>query len=116
MTATTSLPGSTRTSLGAERAFLLLRTVFTVAPIPVGLDKFTNLLTDWDVFWRPWMARWSRAAGPRRFMYIVGVVEIVAGVAVALASALRIGARGRLAAGHHHQPDHPRRLLRCRSA
>ena len=32
----------------AYQAFLLLRTLFTVAPIVFGLDKFTNLLTDWD--------------------------------------------------------------------
>lgn len=32
---------------GSHEALLLLRTVFTVAPILFGLDKFTNLLTDW---------------------------------------------------------------------
>ena len=31
----------------AQQAFLLLRIVFTVAPIAFGLDKFVNLLTDW---------------------------------------------------------------------
>jgi hypothetical protein len=30
----------------SRQAFLLLRTVFTAAPILFGLDKFTNLLTD----------------------------------------------------------------------
>ena len=32
----------------AERAFQLLRTVFTIAPIAFGLDKFANLLTNWE--------------------------------------------------------------------
>ena len=46
---TTTAPESTRTGLGAERAFLLLRTVFTVAPIAFGLDKFAGILTgDWE--------------------------------------------------------------------
>ena len=37
----------------ARQAFLLLRTVFTVAPILFGLDKFTNLLTDWTGYLAP---------------------------------------------------------------
>lgn len=48
MPTTTTSRGATRTELGADRAFLLLRTVFTVAAILFGLDKFTNLLTDWE--------------------------------------------------------------------
>ena len=35
------------------QAFLLLRTVFTVAPILFGLDKFTNLLVDWPIYLAP---------------------------------------------------------------
>lgn len=37
----------------ARQAFLLLRTVFTVAPIIFGLDKFTNILADWTVYLAP---------------------------------------------------------------
>lgn len=70
--------------LTADRqAFLLLRTVFTVAPILFGLDKFTNLLTDWTMYLSPVVTQVVPLPA-QTIMYIVGVVEIVAGVAVAL--------------------------------
>ncbi|MFS8095747.1 hypothetical protein LFM09_01290 [Lentzea alba] len=66
------------------QAFVLLRTVFTVAPVLFGLDKFFNLLVDWPVYLAPWID--SIVPGtPQTAMYIVGVIEIVAGVLVALA-------------------------------
>jgi uncharacterized membrane protein YphA (DoxX/SURF4 family) len=66
-----------------RQAFLLLRTVFTVAPILFGLDKFTNLLTDWTMYLAPVVT--SVIPLPAQtIMYIVGVVEIIAGVLVAL--------------------------------
>jgi hypothetical protein len=52
---TTSLTRS-HTALATDpgrQAFLLLRTGFTVAPILFGLDKFTNLLTDWPGYLAP---------------------------------------------------------------
>ena len=69
---------------GSERqAFLLLRTVFTVAPVVFGLDKFTNLLTDWTMYLAPVVT--SVVPLPAQtIMYVVGVVEIAAGLAVAL--------------------------------
>ena len=70
--------------LTADRqAFLLLRAVFTVAPILFGLDKFTNLLTDWTMYLAPVVTQVVPLPA-QTIMYIVGVVEIVAGVAVAL--------------------------------
>jgi hypothetical protein len=33
----------------AYQAFVLLRTAFTVAPIAFGVDKASNLLTDWQL-------------------------------------------------------------------
>ncbi|MET8763728.1 DoxX family membrane protein [Lentzea sp. NPDC004782] len=67
----------------ATQAFVLLRTVFTVAPILFGLDKFFNLLVDWPRYLAPWID--SIVPGtPQTAMYIVGVIEIVAGVLVAL--------------------------------
>jgi uncharacterized membrane protein YphA (DoxX/SURF4 family) len=67
----------------AEQAFLLLRTVFTVAPIVFGLDKFANVLTDWPQYLAPWID--SLVPGTaQQAMYVVGVVEVVAGVAVAV--------------------------------
>jgi uncharacterized membrane protein YphA (DoxX/SURF4 family) len=70
--------------LTADRqAFLLLRTVFTVAPILFGLDKFTNLLTDWTMYLAP-VATQVVPLPAQTIMYIVGVVEILAGVMVAV--------------------------------
>ena len=65
------------------QAFLLLRTVFTVAPVLFGLDKFANLLTDWPQYLAPWINDIVPGSG-QDAMYVIGVIEIVAGVAVAL--------------------------------
>jgi len=66
------------------RAFLLLRTVFTIAPILFGLDKFTNLMVDWETYLAPFFTDvlpWDA----EQIMWIVGVIEIVAGIVVFLA-------------------------------
>jgi hypothetical protein len=66
-----------------QQAFLALKTVFTVAPVLFGLDKFFNLLVDWPVYLAPWID--SIVPGSAQTaMYIVGVIEIVAGVLVAV--------------------------------
>src|ERR687890_2920978 len=67
----------------AAQAFTLLRIAFTVAPILFGIDKFAEVLTD----------DWTRYLAPefndiipgsaQDAMYIVGGVEIVAGLVVA---------------------------------
>lgn len=72
----------------AYQAFLLLRTVFTVAPILFGLDKFTNLLTHWPGYLAPWIDGLVPGAAEQA-MHAVGVIEIVAGIVVAVAP--RIG-------------------------
>ena len=79
--------GTTRT--GADEAYFLLRTVFTVAPIVFGLDKFLQLLSDWDFYLAPWINDLVPGSA-RDAMIIVGVVEILAGVLVAIRP--RIGA------------------------
>lgn len=66
------------------QAFVILRTGFTVAPILFGLDKFANLLVDWPTYLAPWIADIVPGSN-QAAMYAVGVIEIVAGVAVALA-------------------------------
>ena len=68
----------------AYQAFFLLRTVFTVAPIVFGLDKFANLLTDWPAYLAPWIDDLLPGTA-QQAMYAVGVVEVLAGVAVAVA-------------------------------
>ena len=80
--------GSVALALGDRRdpryqAFALMRLGFTVAPIAFGLDKFFNVMVDWPRYLAPWID--SIAPGTaQQFMYLVGAIEIVAGVIVAL--------------------------------
>jgi uncharacterized membrane protein YphA (DoxX/SURF4 family) len=67
----------------ARQAYLLLRTAFTVAPILFGLDKFTNWMTDWSAYLAPWIDRIVPGTATQA-MYAVGVIEVVAGLLVAL--------------------------------
>ena len=67
----------------SRQAFLLLRTLFTVAPILFGLDKFANALTDWPAYLAP-LVNDIVPGTAQLAMYVVGVVEIIAGVVVAL--------------------------------
>jgi hypothetical protein len=65
------------------QAFWLLRIGFTVAPILFGLDKFAHVLVDWDRYLAPEFADvlpWTT----HQLMYAVGVIEIVAGLVVAV--------------------------------
>lgn len=74
----------------AHQAFWLLRIGFTVAPILFGVDKFFN----WTVHWPDYLAGWINNIQPfstgQDFMYLVGAIEIAAGLIVAFAP--RIGA------------------------
>jgi uncharacterized membrane protein YphA (DoxX/SURF4 family) len=67
----------------AYQSFWLLRIGFTVAPIVFGLDKFFNVLTNWDAYLAPRINDLIPGSADS-LMYLVGVVEIVAGLAVAL--------------------------------
>jgi hypothetical protein len=67
----------------------MLRLAFTVAPIAFGLDKFFNVLVDWPQYLAPWVDD-VLPGSAQDVMYLVGVVEILAGVLVALRP--RIGA------------------------
>jgi hypothetical protein len=69
--------------VAAHQAFLLLRTVFTVAPILFGLDKFAEVLTDWERYLAPEFNDLIPGTA-HQAMLIVGVVEIAAGVLVAV--------------------------------
>ena len=66
------------------RAFQMLRTVFVIAPIAFGLDKFANVLTDWTIYLAPWIND-IVPGDAREAMYAVGAVEIAAGFLVAVA-------------------------------
>jgi hypothetical protein len=67
----------------AQQAFLLLRTVFTAAPILFGLDKFFEVLTDWERYLAPEFNDLIPGSA-HQAMLMVGVVEIGAGILVAV--------------------------------
>jgi hypothetical protein len=75
------------TPSGARQAFVLLRTVFTIAPIAFGLDKFFDILTNWERYLAPWVNDLVPGTG-HQAMLVVGVVEILAGVLVAVRPAI----------------------------
>jgi uncharacterized membrane protein YphA (DoxX/SURF4 family) len=65
------------------QAFLLLRVGFAAAPILFGLDKFFDVLVDWEIYLASWINDILPGSAADA-MHAVGVVEIVAGIAVAL--------------------------------
>jgi len=73
-----------------NRSFWLLKIVYGLVPIVAGLDKFTNLLTDWAQYLSP-LATKIIPIAPSTFMHVVGVIEIAAGILV-LTRLTRIGA------------------------
>jgi uncharacterized membrane protein YphA (DoxX/SURF4 family) len=67
------------------QAFWALRIGFTALPILMGADKFAHVLTNWDQYYAPrldWLLPGSMSV--HTAMYIVGIVEIVAGIVVLL--------------------------------
>ncbi len=58
-----------------------LRILFGAVPIVAGLDKYFNLLTNWEEYLNPLLPSISHLA-PAAIMHVVGVVEIAAGVIV----------------------------------
>ena len=67
----------------AYQAFRILHLGFVAAPILAGLDKFFHLLVNWDQYMPAFITRLSPIDG-HNLMLIVGVIEIVAGIGVAL--------------------------------
>lgn len=64
-----------------NQVFNLIKYTFVVVPIVAGLDKFSNILTQWDQYLNPTFAD-ILPLSPTAFMKVVGVIEIVAGVIV----------------------------------
>ena len=67
----------------AYQGYLLLRIGFAVAPIVFGIDKFINVLVNWEQYLAPWINALVPGSASAA-MSAVGVVEIAAGFAVAL--------------------------------
>lgn len=72
-----------------KSVFNLLRITYGIIPIVAGIDKFTNLLTNWEKYLNPDLAS-LLPFSPHTFMLIVGVIEIIAGIIVLVKP--RIGA------------------------
>lgn len=72
---------SAGTDSPAYQAYRILQLGFVAAPILAGLDKFFNLMVDWEQYLAPFL---GDLIGARAFMIIVGVIEIAAGIGVAV--------------------------------
>jgi hypothetical protein len=67
----------------AYQAYRILQTAFVVAPILAGADKFFDMLVNWDKYVAPVVAT-AVGGHVHAFMMVVGVIEIIAGIGVAL--------------------------------
>jgi hypothetical protein len=91
-TASTTGPAIRRASaIGrpAYQAYVILYVGFVALPILAGLDKFFHLLVNWDQYLAPLATQVLPVSG-HTFMLVVGVIEIAAGLLVAVRP--RIGA------------------------
>src|SRR5512143_2821558 len=70
-------------SAPARQAFRILQVAFVAAPVVAGLDKFFHVLVDWDKY-LPGIANRLVGGHGHQLMLAVGVIEIVAGIGVAL--------------------------------
>src|SRR5262245_2231191 len=87
ISATTAEPYPRVMSSPSYQAYQALHVGFTIAPIIAGADKFVGLLTNWDKYLAPIVGNYVPA---HTFMLAVGVIEIIAGLLVAVMP--RIGA------------------------
>jgi hypothetical protein len=77
-----------RTNTPSAQAYQVLHVAYTIAPIIAGADKFFHWLVNWDLYLAPAVARIAPVSA-HTFMLGVGIVEMIAGVLVAMAP--RIG-------------------------
>jgi len=75
-------PSSTVAARPAYQAYQILHIGFAVLPIIAGLDKFFDLLVNWDQYLAPLVTR-VLPVSAHGFMLAVGVIEIAAGFLVA---------------------------------
>jgi uncharacterized membrane protein YphA (DoxX/SURF4 family) len=71
----------TTSNATVRSVWTVLRFTFGIVPIVAGLDKFTDLLTNWDMYLHPGIAS-LLPFSVHTFMQIVGVIEIIAGILV----------------------------------
>lgn len=65
------------------QAYQILHLGFTVAPIVAGVDKFLHILVNWDQY-LPALVNNMLGGHGHEFMMVVGIIEIVAGIGVAV--------------------------------
>lgn len=70
-----------------KTVYNLMKLTYGLVPVVAGLDKFTNLLTNWEQYLNPALAQMLPFT-PQTFMMIVGVIEIIAGLIVLLKPAI----------------------------
>lgn len=58
-----------------------MRLAYALVPLLAGLDNFTNILADWPRYVSP-SIEWIIPMSVQTFMQLVGIVEIVVGLAV----------------------------------
>lgn len=71
------------TARPSYQAYRVLQLCFTVAPILAGVDKFFHVLVDWDKY-LPAVVNGLVGGHGHALMGVVGIIEIAAGVGVAL--------------------------------
>ena len=69
----------------AYQAFLILRITFVAVPILSGIDKFFNFMVEWPRYLAPWVNDLVPGTA-QEFMYVVGAIEILAGLVVLVSS------------------------------
>jgi hypothetical protein len=80
---TASRPAAAARLRPAYQAYVILYAGFVALPILAGLDKYFYLLVNWDQYLAPLATKIIPVSG-HTFMMVVGVVEVIAGVLVAL--------------------------------
>jgi uncharacterized membrane protein YphA (DoxX/SURF4 family) len=68
-------------SASLSRTYWILRITYGLVPFLAGLDKFFNLLTNWEKYLPAGVAQ-MLPVSPGLFMGVVGVIEMLAGLAV----------------------------------
>ena len=77
----TNTQASARASGPTFQAYQILHVGFVVAPIVAGLDKFFNLLVNWEQYLPPFVNKMVGGHG-HELMLVAGVIEIIAGLGV----------------------------------
>jgi len=78
-----TFPGAASQTSPAYQAYRILQFTFVIAPIVAGADKFFHFLANWDAYLAPAVNKFLDGHG-HQFMLAVGVIEIIAGLGVAI--------------------------------